>query len=79
MPSEQEIAFVVQAIVDAGFTAETWPAFVVRSKLVTELRELESEQRNMGAAEDTQNAEYLAAAEAKQAELTAKEAEIDAL
>ena len=79
MASEAEIQFAVNAILDAGFDAETWPAFVVRSKLITELRELESEQRNMQASEDAQNTVYLANAETKQAEIVAKQSEIDAL
>ena len=79
MASEAEIQFVVNAIVDAGFTAETWPLFVSRSKLVTELRALESDHRNMQVVEDAQNTVYLDEVIAKQAELAVKQAEIDAL
>ena len=79
MATEQEIQFVVDAIISAGFDAQTWPAFVARSKLITELRELESEQRNMQAVENTQNAAYNEALVTKQADVTAKQVEIDAL
>ena len=79
MATAGEINFVVDAIVNAGFTAETWPAFVLRSKLETEKEALESEARNMQTAEDTQNAAYLAAIVAKNEEIAAKQSEIDAL
>ena len=58
MASEAEIQFVVDAIVDAGFIAETWVAFVQRAKLETELGVLTSERTNMQTAEDAQNAVY---------------------
>ena len=79
MASEAEIQFVVDAIIDAGFDAQTWPAFVVRSKLVTELEALESEQRNLQAAEDAQNQTFGDALVASQAAITEKQAEIDQL
>ena len=79
MATDPEIQFVVNAILDAGFDAQTWPAFVVRSKLVTELEALESEQRNLQADEDAQNQAFGDALVAKRAEVTAKQAEIDSL
>ena len=79
MATAAEINFVVDAIVNAGFTPETWPAFVLRSKLETEKEALESEARNMQLAEDAQNAEYSDAVVAKNEAIAAKQAEIDAL
>lgn len=79
MATEAEIQFAIDAIIAAGFTAMTWPLFVERSKLITELEALESEQRNMQAVEDTQNSAYIDEYQVKQAEVVAKQAEIDAL
>ena len=79
MASEAEIQFVVDAIIDAGFTAETWPVFVERAKLETELSALMSDRTNMQAEEAAQNEAFMAELVALNDLIAAKQAEIDAL
>lgn len=80
MATDQEINAVVDAVIsEFDASPALWTAFLERSKLVTELRTLESEQRNLQVDEDTQNQAYNETAVAKQAEISAKQEEIDAL
>ena len=79
MATEVQINFVVDAIVNAGFDAATWLAFLQRSKLETELTELESEARNLQAAADADAAASAALLIANADAQAAKRAEIDAL
>lgn len=80
MATQEQIDAVVDAVItEFDANPALWSVFLRRSKLVTELLALESEQRNLQAAEDEQNQAFSDAAVVKQAELTAKQAEIDAL
>ena len=80
MASEAQIQAVCDAVISAfAGDAALWAAFLVRSKLVTELEALESELRNMQTEEDAQNAAYLAEVVAQNEAIAAKQAEMDAL
>lgn len=70
---------MVDAVVAAGFTAETWPMFLQRSKLETELAEIESDARNLQSAQDVDNAAHQAAMLANAEAQQLKQSEIDAL
>ena len=74
------ISLVVDKIV-AAFNGDVdlFESWLVRSRLVTELEALESERRNLQAAEDAQNETFGEEMVAAQAAITAKQAEIDAL
>jgi len=80
MPTQVQIDAVVDAVITA-FDADPalWSAFLNRAKLETELAELESTQRNLGAEYATETQAYNDALAANQALQAAKQAEIDAL
>ena len=80
MATQIQIDAVVDAVVSAfGGDIDLFDAYLVRAKLETELEALQSEARNLQAAEDTQNAEFGAAILANAEAQQAKQAEIDAL
>lgn len=80
MASQEIISAVVDIIVDAfGGDAELFQAFLVRSRLETELRALESQHRKTTAAFEQEQQDYNAATNANADARSAKQAEIDAL
>ena len=80
MATPEVISLVVDKIVAAfGGDVDLFESWLVRSRLATELEALQSEQRNLQAAEDEQNQTFGDALVASQAAITAKQAEIDAL
>jgi len=75
-----EIGAVVDAVVSAfDGDAALFSAFLVRSKLETELKALESEQRGLQAAFGTEQSAYSAASTANTDAQNALRAAIDAL
>ena len=79
MATTTEINFVVDAIIGAGFTAQTWPASLRRTKLAQDLAVLQSAERNLRAAYAAAAQAYNDALGVNQASQAAKQAEIDAL
>ena len=80
MADQQTISIVVDKIVAAfeGST-ELFDAFLVRSKLNTELEQIDSEMRNLVVEADASASAYVQLISAKAAQRAAKVAEIDAL
>ena len=80
MATDVQINAVVNAIVSAfGGDVELFSAFLVRSKLETELKALESEQRLLQVGFGTEQAAYSAASTANTDAQNALRAAIDAL
>lgn len=80
MATTQQINAVVDAVI-AAFESNPalWAAYLERARLETEYRELESRMRKVQAKEASQNAAFIDSLGDLQAELEAKQAEIDAL
>jgi len=79
-PTQATIEIVVEKIVSAfGGDAALFSAFLVRSKLETELKALESEQRLLQVGFGTEQAAYSAASTANTDAQNALRAAIDAL
>ena len=80
MASQAEIEAVTDAIVSAfGGSVSLFTAFLVRAKLETDQAQLESEMRQLEAAEDIQNTEYATNRIVLAEQILQKQAEIDAL
>ena len=80
MATEIQIAAVVDAVVAAfGGDAAKFQAFLSRAALETDLAELQSDARNLQAAQDVDNAAFTADLVANAEAQAAKQAEIDAL
>jgi len=80
MADQATISLVVDKIV-AAFNGDPnkFEAFLTRAALETELAELESQARNLQAAQDADNAAHQAALVANAEARAQKQAEIDAL
>jgi hypothetical protein len=80
MATQQQINAAVDSIVAAfGGNLALWDAFLKRARLETDYQEIESKMRQLQAKEQVQNAGFIDALGKLQADLEAKQAEIDAL
>ena len=80
MATQQQINAAVDSIVSAfGGNLALWDAFLKRARLETDYRELESKVRQLQAKESVQNAAFIEQLGKLQADLEAKQAEIDKL
>ena len=80
-PTEEAgLRIIFNSFIAAGYnSAEQVEGMLHRLRLEQELRALESQRTNMQASEDVQNQAFSEAMISNQAEITAKQAEIDAL
>lgn len=80
MATQEQISAVVDAVIKA-FSADPklWEAFLIRSRLTTDLAKIESNLRNAQAEADKQASANVVIVSALATEKAAKIAEIDAL
>jgi hypothetical protein len=77
---ENYLRAIMNSFTAAGYeSVEEITAMLTRNKLEQELRTLQSQATIMAATEDVQNQVYVQSWAAKQAEIQAKQQEIDAL